>query len=162
LTDFHEMWYLRIFLKSVEKIKVSLKPGKNVMYFTWRPMYVYENIWLISSQNEKYFRQSCWENQNTFNVLSIFPLNRAVYEIIWKNTAEPGRPQMKIWCMRIACWMPEATDANSEYAILIVFHCRNGGSNASYYYVIRTLPVFFNYADTLRTEWTKNSWIGTL
>jgi len=111
-TDSHEMWYLRIFLKSVEK---------NITYFTWRPMYMYENIWLNSSQNEKYFRQSCWENQNTFNVLSIFPENRALYEITWKNTAEPGRPQMKIWHMRIVCWIPKATDANSEYAILNAF-----------------------------------------
>jgi hypothetical protein len=26
-----------------------------------------------------------------------------VYEIIWKNIAQPGRPQMIIWHMRIAC-----------------------------------------------------------
>jgi hypothetical protein len=51
----------------------------------------------------------------------IFPKNLAVYEIMWKNTAEPGRPQMKIWCMRIACWITKATDENSEYAILIAF-----------------------------------------
>jgi len=34
--------------------------------------------------------------------------NRAVYEIMWKNTAELGRPQIKIWRMRIACWIPKA------------------------------------------------------
>jgi len=34
-TDFHEIWYLRIFKKSVEKIRVSLKSGKNdgALYF---------------------------------------------------------------------------------------------------------------------------------
>jgi hypothetical protein len=26
-----------------------------------------------------------------------------------KNTAERGRPQMTIWCMRGACWIPKAT-----------------------------------------------------
>ena len=31
-----------------------------------------------------------------------FFLNRAVYEIMWKNYAELGRPQMTIWRMRIA------------------------------------------------------------
>ena len=36
--------------------------------------------------------------------------NRDVYEIIWKNTAEQGRPQMAIWRMRIACWIPKATN----------------------------------------------------
>jgi len=33
-TDFHEMWYFSIFLKSVMKIQVSLKSGKNDSYFT--------------------------------------------------------------------------------------------------------------------------------
>ena len=33
-TDFHEIWYLSIFRKSVEKIQVSLKSGKNKGYFT--------------------------------------------------------------------------------------------------------------------------------
>jgi len=31
-----------------------------------------------------------------------FSENRAFYEIIWKNTVEPGRPQMTTWCVRIA------------------------------------------------------------
>jgi len=25
--------------------------------------------------------------------------NRAIYEIMWKDTVEPGRSQMAIWCM---------------------------------------------------------------
>jgi len=45
--------------------------------------------------------------------------NHAVYEIMWKNIAERGRPQMTIWCMCIACWIPKATDTHSEYVILI-------------------------------------------
>ena len=36
--------------------------------------------------------------------------NRAVYEIMWKNTVERGRSQMAIWRMRIACWIPKATN----------------------------------------------------
>jgi hypothetical protein len=31
--------------------------------------------------------------------------NRAVYEIMWKNTLESGRPQMTVWRMRIAGWV---------------------------------------------------------
>jgi hypothetical protein len=46
--------------------------------------------------------------------------NRAVYEIMWKNTVERGRPQMTIWRMRIACWIPKATNTHSEYVIVIV------------------------------------------
>jgi len=35
--------------------------------------------------------------------------NRAFYEIIWKDIAEPGRTQITIWRMRIACWIRKAT-----------------------------------------------------
>jgi hypothetical protein len=34
---------------------------------------------------------------------------------------EPGRSQMTIWRMRIACWIPKATNTYSEYAILVAF-----------------------------------------
>ena len=41
---------------------------------------------------------------------------------MWKkNILEPGRPQMTIWRMRIACWIPKATDTHSEYVILTAF-----------------------------------------
>jgi hypothetical protein len=49
------------------------------------------------------------------------PETRAVYEIMLKNTVQPDRPQMTIWCMRIACWVPKATNTHSEYVILIAF-----------------------------------------
>jgi hypothetical protein len=52
--DFHETWYLIIFRKSVEKIKVSLTSDKNNGYCAWRPMYIYDNIALNSSLNQKY------------------------------------------------------------------------------------------------------------
>ena len=35
-TDFHEIWYLNIFRKSVDKIQVSLKSDKNNGYITRR------------------------------------------------------------------------------------------------------------------------------
>ena len=38
-----------------------------------------------------------------------------------KNIVGLGRPQMTIWRMRIACWIPKATDIPSEYVILIAF-----------------------------------------
>jgi hypothetical protein len=46
--------------------------------------------------------------------------NCTFYEIMWKNTAEPGRPKM-IWRTRIACWIPAATNTHSECVILIAF-----------------------------------------
>jgi hypothetical protein len=49
------------------------------------------------------------------------PENPAVYEIMWKNMAEPDRPQMTTWRMRVACWITQATDTHSEYVALITF-----------------------------------------
>jgi hypothetical protein len=51
----------------------------------------------------------------------IFSDNRAVYEIMCKNSAETDRPQMTIWHMHVACWILKATSTNSEYVILMLF-----------------------------------------
>jgi hypothetical protein len=53
--------------------------------------------------------------------ITLLAESRAVYEIMWKNIAERGRPQMTVWRMWIACWMPRATNTHSEYVILIPF-----------------------------------------
>jgi len=46
--------------------------------------------------------------------VTFFFENRAIYEIIWKNMVDPGRPQMAIWHMRHACWIPKAINIHSE------------------------------------------------
>ena len=45
--------------------------------------------------------------------VTFFFENRAVYEIMWENILQPDRPQMTIWRMRIACWLPKATEPHS-------------------------------------------------
>jgi hypothetical protein len=40
---------------------------------------------------------------------------------MWKNIVEMDKPQMTLLRMRIACWIPKATDTNSEYVILTAF-----------------------------------------
>ena len=49
------------------------------------------------------------------------PEYRTVSEIKWKNTVQSDRPQMTIWRMRFASWLPEATNTHSLYLILIAF-----------------------------------------
>jgi len=39
-----------------------------------------------------------------------FSENHAVYEILYKNIVKPDRPQMMLWRMPIALWIPEATN----------------------------------------------------
>jgi hypothetical protein len=53
-----------------------------------------------------------------------------------------GRPQI-IWRMRTAYWITKATNTLSGYAVLIVFNCNNGCTNAPPCHIIRTLPNFF-------------------
>ena len=68
------------------------------------------------------------------------PENRAVYEVMSKNTVEPGRPQMAIWRMCIACWIPKATNTHSVYVILIDF--LQWFTKAAQYYVTCILLSF--------------------
>ena len=51
-----------------------------------------------------------------------FSQKRAVYEIMWeKNIVEPGRSQMTIWHLRIALWIPVATNTHRRFAIVVAF-----------------------------------------
>ena len=66
--------------------------------------------------------KSCRETRNTHLILNnVFFEIRAVYEIMWENIVERGRPQLIIWRMRIACWIPKATNAHTDSVILIAF-----------------------------------------
>jgi len=86
---------------------------------------------------------SCRGNQNTYFVLNnFFSENRTVYEIMWKNSAQQGKPQITILRMRIARWTTKATHAHVT-SYLLLFHCNNGCANAPQCYVKRTLTVLF-------------------
>jgi len=38
---------------------------------------------------------------------------------MWEKLLEADRPQMTIWQMLMACWIPKATNTHSEYVILM-------------------------------------------
>jgi hypothetical protein len=67
--------------------------------------------------------KSYGENKNTHLMLNNFFFcgvgGNAIYEIMWTNSVELGRPQMTIWCMPLACWIPKATNTHSQYVILL-------------------------------------------
>ena len=116
--DFHEIWYLFIFRKFIEKVQGSLNSDKNNEFFTWRPIYILLRMKNISDK-------ICRENQNTLFVFQLifFLENCAVFEIMWKSTVESGRPQIAILRMRIARLIPRATNTHthSVCVILIAF-----------------------------------------
>jgi hypothetical protein len=91
--EFHEILYFIIFRKYVQKIQDSLKFDKNQRHLTTSV-----HFWscLISSENEKYFRENLYINpKHIFYLNNFFPEDRAVYEIVWKNMIQPDRPQWR-------------------------------------------------------------------
>jgi hypothetical protein len=48
-TDFLEIWYLSTDRKSVEKTQVLLKYDEDDVYFTWKRVYIYDDISLNAS-----------------------------------------------------------------------------------------------------------------
>jgi hypothetical protein len=55
---------------------------------------------------------------------------------------QPERPQITIWRMCIACWVPKSKKTHSQHLLLL--HCKNGCKNALRCYVKPTLLVLFH------------------
>jgi hypothetical protein len=73
---------------------------------------------------------------------NFFVENPTVYEIMWNNIAQRGRTHDNITRhMRIACWIPKATNTLSKYLILIASHCNISYMNPSQYYITHKFPV---------------------
>jgi len=126
LDGFSQNFVYDNFSKNCRQNSISLKSDKNNGYFTTRSINIFisRSIFLrMRNVSDK----SCRENQNTHFVFSnfFFFVNRTVYEIMWENTVERGRPQMRVRRMCIACWItkdsPPHTHTHSKYVRLIVF-----------------------------------------
>ena len=72
-----------------------------------------------------------------------FRENRDVYDIMWKNTAEPDKPQMTIHYSACAlrARYPRLQTHTQNVQYLLLFHCSISCTNAPQLYVLRTLPV---------------------
>jgi len=72
------------------------------------------------------------------------------------NLIVRGRPQVTIWRMRIACWMPKATNTHSKY-VKFIASPHKVSTYAHRYYVICTLTVCryvgLNYARSKAWVW---------
>ena len=82
----------------------------------WRVLYMKTNIrcWLHLAcffLEWRTFQTKFVAKIKTHVLCSVtFFFNLAIYEIMCKYILEPGRPQMTIWRMPIACWTPKATN----------------------------------------------------
>jgi hypothetical protein len=60
-------------------------------------MYVYLSYYLVEFFLEwEMFHRKVLEKIKTYFLFNNFSENRAVYEIMWSNTVEPGGPQMTV------------------------------------------------------------------
>ena len=92
-TEFHGIRYLKIFLKSFDKIQDSLKSEKindNLYEYLCTYMIKFRSV-LLSMRNIS--GKICIENQNTSFLFNMFFFeNLAVFEIMWKNLVHSDRP----------------------------------------------------------------------
>ena len=95
------------------KIEVSLQSDKNNGDIICRPLYVFNNISLGSSQNEKCFRKKLQRISKHICSMTPFPENHAVCEIKRKNMlliVRQGTDVKRTGRMRIALWITKSTD----------------------------------------------------
>jgi hypothetical protein len=99
-TNFHEILYLSVF-SSYENQCIFL---------------IISHSYLVIKRNVS----NLWrKSKHILCSINLFFENCALYEIMWKNVVRPGRSQMRVWCMCIACWITKATSTHLEYIILI-------------------------------------------
>jgi len=79
--------------------------------------YILDHTSLKSSQDEKFLRQKL-QKIKTHISCAIFFFKSCR---LWRNNEQQSRPQITIWGMRNACWIPKATNTLSEYVILTAF-----------------------------------------
>jgi hypothetical protein len=72
---------------------------------------------------------------------------------LWDNVGgkivESDRPQMKMWRLRIACWITKATNTHSECVILIAFPLQRWLHERASVLRHSALPVLFWFIDFL-------------
>ena len=112
-----------IFRKPFYAFQVPRKFDKNNRYFTWRRISIYDHISLTSSYNEKFFWQELWRKckhtRSTFK--NLFSTKSCRLSDNVENIVDPERPQMTVWRMCIACWIPRSKSTYSKYIMLIDF-----------------------------------------
>ena len=85
------------------------------------------------------------ENRNThFMFNHVFRKSCCLWDNVKKNFAEPDRKLLTIWRMRIACWIPKATNSPSHYVIML-FRYNSGCRNSPQCYLISTLLALLAY-----------------
>jgi len=121
--------------KTIEKFQASLKLNKNNVYFTWRPLYIFDYISLSSSWNEKCFRQNVSrKSKHTFCVQWLF-FRKSCH--LWNNVEKYCRAwqatddnMAHVHCMldntlticNVHCFAPATLVARTRLSVTLYVH----------------------------------------
>jgi len=121
--DFHKIWYLNIhiFLNLSRKVKFHqyLTRITCTLHQDQYTFMIISRSFLLGMRNVSdkiYTKLKHFMFNNSF-----FFENRDIYGVMWTNTVQSDIPQMTIWGVRIAYWIPKATNTSLEYVKLIDF-----------------------------------------
>ena len=127
-TDSHDIWYLSIFRRPVEKMQVSLKSDKYNGHFTWRPICIFDHISLSSSWIRNVSDKLAEKiKKHTLCSATFFP--KIVPLMSWGGNvwySLKGTNINIIRGVRFAWWITNATNTHSEYVIIITFPWQQG------------------------------------
>jgi hypothetical protein len=121
-TDFYEIWYLRIFRKSVKKIQVLLKSDKKTgtLHEDQYIFFVISRSFLLRMSNVSDENVEKIKTRILCSVTFFFRKSCHIWDNV-KKFVERCRPQMMIRCMRLAYWIPKAAKTHTQYVIMIAF-----------------------------------------
>jgi hypothetical protein len=108
--------------KSIDKNQVTLNSDKNNV----RALYSQTDIQLWSHLAQSFLERQMFQAEVAEEVkphilcpVTFFLKSCHLWDV--EKLVEMGRPQMTIWRMRNACWIPKATYTHSDYVIIIAF-----------------------------------------
>jgi hypothetical protein len=87
------------------------------------------------------------------SVISFFE-NRAVYEIMWKNIVERGRPQMAIWRMRHCMLDTQSYKYTHSGCVILIVFTTSTISSAPQCYIICALSLFYLFISYVQLFFT--------
>jgi hypothetical protein len=137
-TDFHEIWYLSIFRKAAQKIKVLLmseKINRGTVHEEKYRFFIVSRSVLLRMRNIP--DNLCTKSKHTIYVQWSFLEIPAIYETVWKSNVCPDRPQMIIRRMVIACWTHKFTNT----LIKCIIYCFATGTIGAWTHLVVTLYV---------------------
>jgi hypothetical protein len=87
---------------------------------------IYRSVLRVKSDSNKAVEKI---EKHFFYSIHVFFEYFTIYEILWKNMVEQGRPQT-IWHIRCTYWIPKAKNTHLQFVMPITFHCNNGCTKA--------------------------------